>query len=164
MGIPFCRPSLASQRLAVSVCHALASYSIGFLAKRNGGAFIVNHCIIDNPHAIDVPHYRQPARQRKRQLHSVWTATAPPHPQESAVTTTAHRDSQGQALQTEPLTRQCAHHRKCHSTVDLRTGEMGGSVLQAFSCESTLGRFGLSYSCELQHRFLGKTEWRCVCR
>jgi len=88
-----------------------------FLAKRNGDAFIVNHCIPinprtndipinDTPHVNDVPHHRQPARQRKRQLHSVWTATAPPHPQESAATTTAHRDSQGQALQTESLTRQ----------------------------------------------------------
>ena len=35
-----------------------------FWAKRNGDAFIVNHCIPINPHAIDVPHYRQPARQR----------------------------------------------------------------------------------------------------
>ena len=43
--------------------------------------------IIDNLRANDVPHHRQPARQRKRQLHSVWTATAPPHPQESAATT-----------------------------------------------------------------------------
>ncbi|MBR5919730.1 MAG: hypothetical protein IKZ56_01015 [Bacteroidales bacterium] len=93
------------------------------MAKRNGDAFIVNHCIPinprtndtpinDTPHVNDVTHYRQPAHLRKRQLHSVWTTTAPSHPQESAVTTTAHRDSQGQAPQTEPLTRQCAHHRK----------------------------------------------------
>ena len=62
--------------------------------------------IIDNLRANDVPHCRQPTRQRKRQLHSVWTTTAPPHPQECAATTTAHRDSQGHALQTEPPTRQ----------------------------------------------------------
>ena len=75
MGVPFCRPSLASQRLAVPVCHALASYSIGFLAKRNGDAFVGNHCIPNNPrtndipindtpHVNDVPHYRQHAHQQ----------------------------------------------------------------------------------------------------
>jgi len=65
MGVPFCTPSLASQCSTFSVCHALASYSIGFLAKRNGGAFIVNHCIIDNPRAINAPHHQRPARHRR---------------------------------------------------------------------------------------------------
>ena len=48
----------------------------GFWAKRNGGAFIVNHCIIDTPrtidipindtpHVNDVPHYRHPAHHRR---------------------------------------------------------------------------------------------------
>ena len=48
---------------------------------------------------------RPTARQRNRQLHSVWTTTAPSLPQECAATTTAHRDSQGHALQTDPPTR-----------------------------------------------------------
>ena len=74
MGVPFCRPSLASQRLAVSVCHALASYSIGCLAKRNGDAFIGNHCIPINLHTNDTPCQRQPTRHRCAALS---TACAP---------------------------------------------------------------------------------------
>ncbi len=79
-----CATSLASQCLVLSVFHSLASYGIGFPAKRNGGtvslapeltrnalcqcaALSVTHTlskyrVIDNPYANDMPLYRQLAR------------------------------------------------------------------------------------------------------
>ncbi|MBR6175723.1 MAG: hypothetical protein IKQ52_09135 [Bacteroidales bacterium] len=78
--------------------------------------FIVNHCIpinprtndipiIDTPHVNDVPHHRQPARQRKRQLHSVWAHAVTKTPCPAGAHSHTGKVTQVRA-QTEPLTRQ----------------------------------------------------------
>jgi len=76
-----------------------------FLAKRNGDAFIGNHCFIDNPRANDVPLHRQPAHQRKRQLHSVWAHAVTETPCSARPHCHTGKATQVRA-QTEPLTRQ----------------------------------------------------------
>ena len=78
--------------------------------------FIVNHRIpinprtndipiIDTPHVNDVPHHRQPARQRKRQLHSVWAHAVTKTPCPAGAHSHTGKVTQVRA-QTEPLTRQ----------------------------------------------------------
>ena len=118
---------------------------------------------IDNPRAIDVPHHRQPAHNDSgssipfgRQPHPVTRKRAQQQPRRT-VTRKGMRSKRNpspasvRSIVSSALPLTCALAR-------------WGSVLQAFSRESMLARFGSSRSCELTHRFFGKTEWRCVCR
>ena len=111
----------------------------GFVSSRADETCTLSmRCFIGNSHTIEIPRYRQPARQRyatlsttralrKRHLHSVWTITAPPHPQESVATNTARSDSQGHALQTEPppITNHHSLYTNHYSQVSVAGGVMG---------------------------------------